>query len=160
MTTSTFTSEVDSFLMGSGGRSAKFLAHNDQVWGVVMSAEVRQQTDFTSGDLLFWDDGKPRMQLVVTLLTEEREDEDDDGLRRVYIKGQMTKAVAEAVRKAGAKGIREGGRLVVRYVDDIPPAKRGLSPTKKYVAKYESPTQEVQVPDEPDYDEDGVALPF
>lgn len=146
--------DADAFLMGSGGRSASFKDHGDQVWGVVMSAEVRQQTDFTSGDLLFWDDGKPRMQLVVTLLTEEREDDDDDGLRRVYIKGQMTKAVQEAVRKAGAKGLREGGRLVVRYVSDIPPAKRGLSPAKKYVAKYEPPTQEVMVPDEPEFDDE------
>lgn len=152
--------DADAFLMGSGGRSASFKDHGDQVWGVVMSAEVRQQTDFTSGDLLFWDDGKPRMQLVVTLLTEEREDDDDDGLRRVYIKGQMQKAVADAVRKAGAQGIREGGRLVVRYVEDIPATKRGLSPTKKYFARYEPPTQEVVVPDEPDFDANGAPLPF
>ena len=152
------TSEADSFLIGSGGRSAQFKDHGDQCFGTIMAAEVRQQTDFESGALLFWDDGKPKKQLVLTLLTDERSDEDDDGLRRVYIKGQMTKAVAEAVRKTGERGVREGGRLFVRYVKDAEPTRKGLSGAKQYIAKYQPPTYEVEVP--LDDDGDGDDLPF
>ena len=155
----THATDADSFLMGAGGRSAQFKSHGDQVFGTVMSAEMRQQVDLDTNQLAFWDDGNPKMQLVVTLLTEQHEDDDDDGLRKVYIKGQMQKAVADAVRKAGVKGIREGGRLVVRYVGDAEPIKKGFSGAKQFIAKYEAPTQEVMVP-EPEFDDNGDELPF
>src|ERR1051325_420828 len=140
------TTDADSFLMGAGGRSASFKNHGDQVWGVVMNAEMRQQINMDTNKLDFWEDGNPKMQLVVTLLTEEHADDDDDGLRKVYIRGQMQKAVADAVRKAGERGIREGGRLFVRYVDDAEPTRKGFSGAKQYFAKYEAPSREVVVP--------------
>lgn len=150
------TMDSDSFLMGAGGRSATFKNVNDQVDGVVMSYEMRQQTDPKTREVKTWNDGAPMMQLVVTLLTEEHTDDDDDGLRRLYIKGQMQMAVADAVRKAGARGIREGGRLFVRYTGDGQAARPGLSAPKHYFAKYQAPVQAVS-----EYDGDEPAdLPF
>lgn len=133
------TNEVDGFLEGQGGRSARFPNIGDQVWGEVVNARVVQQTDFDSGALLFWDDGNPRMQLVITLATQEQEDDEDDGVRRVYARGQMATAIAKAVRATGAK-LRPGGQLVVRYTQDGPaPSRKGMSPPKIYFAKYEPP---------------------
>jgi hypothetical protein len=142
------TSDVNDFLMGSGGRSASFKNEKDMVWGDVVHSEVRQQTDFDSGELLFWNDGKPRLQLVISLQTEEQDDEEDDGVRKVYAKGNMLKAIRAAIAKAGARGIENGGKLAVQYVGDGPKPPRGFPP-KLYGAKYEPPVYSTALPDDP-----------
>lgn len=150
--------DANNFLMGSGARSFKFEHLNDRVWGTVMSSELRQQTDFDTGQLLFWDDGKPRMQVVVTLLTELQEDDEDDQLRAIYVKGEMQKAVRAALVKAGARGLEDGGKLLVQYTGDGEPKRRGMSGAKLYYAKYEPPVQMTELPDQPD--DEGPAEPF
>ena len=60
-------------LLEGGGKSAKFETVGDTTKGQVVAAESRQQTDYTSGEPLTWDDGNPRMQLVITLATDERD---------------------------------------------------------------------------------------
>ncbi len=134
------TDDANAFLMGAGGKSAVFKSHGDQCWGTVVSSALRQQTDFESGDLKAWPDGNPMMQLQVTLQTEEQDDEDDDGLRNLYIRGQMQKAVSGAVLKSGERGIANGGLLMVRYVSDDEPRRQGMSGAKQYIAKYEAPS--------------------
>lgn len=136
------TQSADQFLMGGGVQSAKFENVGDSVAGDVHDEpEVRQQTDLSTGALKFWDDGRPQMQLVVTLKTSLHDDADDDGLRKLYIKGKyLTEAVREAVRKAGAKGLEVGGRLQVTYTGDGPQTKRGFNPPKLYRAEYARPT--------------------
>ena len=160
MTTET---DVNSVLMGSGGRSATFKTHGDQVWGEIVHSELRQQTDFDTNALLFWDDGKPRMQVVITLQTDEQTDDEDDGLRKVYAKGQMMRAIQQAVLKAGARGIADGGKLVVRYTGDAEPKRKGMSGEKQYFAKYVQPERTTVLPDQPTDDAppiDEDSLPF
>lgn len=140
------TIDPNSFLMGGGVPSAKFKNHGDEVWGVIVDASVRQQTDFETNEPLYWQDGTPRMQLVITLKTEQHEGPDDDGQRRVYAKGKMLNTIREAVKKAGAEGIAEGGKLLVRYVSDGEPKRRGMSGEKLYMAKYAMP--EVVIPED------------
>jgi len=147
--------EIDpnAFLMGAGGRSAKFEREGDTVVGYIQHTEVRQQTDIKDNRPLTWDDGSPRMQLVVTLETDDRDDDDDDGVRKLYVKGQMQKAVSDAVRKAGARGLAIGGKLGVKYVSTAEPKQRGFNGAKQYTAKYEAPTQPVSDGFEPDPDD-------
>jgi hypothetical protein len=131
--------DPNAWLMGGSVPSAKFETHGDTVTGVITDTpEVRPQTDFDSGQPLFWDDGKPKMQLVVTLATDQRDpgNADDDGTRRVYVKGKLQQAVAQAVRKAGAKGLEVGGTLTVTYVGDDEPKRKGMSGAKLYTAEY------------------------
>ena len=144
--------DPNSLIMGSGARSAKFINHKDEVWGIIMSAETRQQTEI-NGALKTYDDGNSMWQVVITLLTEQHEDDDDDGLRAVYAKGQMLKAIGDAVRKAGAKGIEDGGKLFVRYVGDAEPRQRGFNGAKQYIAKYDPPANTTEIPDQPDDDD-------
>lgn len=150
--------DVNSVLMGAGGRSASFKKHGDQVWGVVVGSDMRQQTDFDDGSLLFWDDGKPKMQIVISLLTDERDDDEDDGLRRVYVKvpSQFLKAMRDAITKTGAKGIEDGGKFLVRYMSDAEPTRRGKQGQKQYFCKYEPPTRATVLPSDggPDYEDD------
>ncbi|AHB79600.1 hypothetical protein PBI_VALIDUS_70 [Mycobacterium phage Validus] len=129
------------FLGGGGPASAKFKNVGDTVGGVIaVEPEQRQQTDMKTNEPLTWKDGSPRMQLVVTVQTDlnDPEIEDDDGLRRLFVKGEMRKAVQKAVIAAGAKGLDVGGELYVTFVGEG--EKQGnLSAPKLYRAEYRKP---------------------
>lgn len=149
--------DANALIMGSGARSASFKEINDQVWGTIMSSKVQQQRDI-DGKPKFYEDGNPMMHVVITLLTELAEDDEDDGLRAIYAKGQMLGAIRSAIVRAGARGLADGGKLVIRFTSEKPPTKRGFNPTKQYIAKYEPPANVTALPDEPYLDEED--LPF
>lgn len=140
-------SDVDDFLYGGGGKAAKFEEIGDKVSGFVLDAKVTQQTSMEDNQPLTWSDGSPRNQLVVTLQTDERGGEDDDGQRRIYAKGgryevasgtgsSMKDAIADALKKANAK-LSEGGKLTVAFTGMGKKTNRGFSAPKLYRALYE-----------------------
>jgi hypothetical protein len=138
------TSPIDpnAFLMGSGVKSASFAGTPPITYSgpIVAPPEVRQQTKLEDGTPLTFADGSPRLQLIVQIQTTERVDADDDGVRSLYIKANSQKAVADAVRKAGATGLEVGGVLTLTYTaDDLVNAKRGFTPPKLYAATYQPP---------------------
>jgi len=71
------------------------------------------------GALLFWDDGKPQWQLVVHIQTDQRVEEDDDGIRAIFVFGQLKKAVTDALKQAGVKKLEIGGHLYVKFTEQI-----------------------------------------
>lgn len=134
--------EANDFLMGGGSTAAKFDTIGTTVSGQITTPpRVEQQKDFTTGEPKIWNDGKPMQQLVVTVATTLRDPDvsDDDGTRAFYIKANMLKAVREAVRKSGAKGLEVGGTLAVTYTADGESTKRGFNPPKIYSATYTPP---------------------
>lgn len=141
---------ANDFLMSGGGKTAKFPEKGAKVRGKVLEAEPRQQRDFKTGELQTWDDGKPKMELVITLQTKESdpEDENDDGVRKLYASGQMLKAIREAVRPHG--GLATNGDLAVAYYDDGEQKVRGFHPPKLYKAQYEPPAQVTNLDDNDD----------
>ncbi|MFB7219374.1 hypothetical protein [Streptomyces sp. NPDC056227] len=129
---------ANDFLMGGGGApSASFPTPGTKIGGTITEQPTVQQQRDLDGKPKFWDDGNPQMQLVVTIQTEQRDPsiEDDDGRRRLFVKGQMKNAVADAVRAAGAPGLQVGGTLDVAYTHDGVP-KRGFNAPKQYAARY------------------------
>jgi hypothetical protein len=133
---------AEEFLMGGGIPSAKFDTIGTTVSGTIATRpEVVQQTDLDTGEPKFWNDGKPMMQLAVTIQTELRDPEipDDDGKRKFYVKAKLLEAVRAAIRTAGAKGLDVGGVLTVAYVADGEVKKRGHNPPKIYSATYQPP---------------------
>ena len=126
-----------------GARSFQFAHVGASVSGVIIDVGEQQQTDFESGLPAVWPDGKPKMMTVCTLQTELHEDQDDDGIRAVYLKGsakpetQSTMAAfLGAMRRAGlSKTIPDNTRLTLTYVGDGPKA-RGIAP-KLYSAVIE-----------------------
>jgi hypothetical protein len=139
--------DINTFLTSGGAKSFPFASIGDSIEGTIVDAEVRQQTSM-EGELLTWADGKPRMQVVITLQTELRDDdgkrdESDDGLRTIYAKGgkfdiakgegtSMRDAIAEAVK--GQK-LEEGDSLVVVH-SGMGVAKRGYQAPKLYTAGF------------------------
>lgn len=147
---------ANQFLLGSG-KSASFKEIGRTVSGVITEEpEVVQQRDFDSGELAYWDKEhqEPKLQLVITLATQERDSQDphDDGERRLFVaSSNMRKAIAAAVRAAGRNGLAVGGVLSVTYTGDGVKTGKG-NPPKEYAAQYVPPTGEVDV-------ETGQAVP-
>lgn len=138
---------ANDFLMGSGTKSAKFMGRNNPVqMTITRDPEVRQQTDFDSGELKTFKNGDPMMQLVVVGTTDQRDPDkpDDDGTRAFYIKGKHMKGVVgDAVRAAGARGLEVGGVLTMTWVSGGPRYEGDTTWTKEspkvYSAAYVKP---------------------
>jgi hypothetical protein len=137
--------DVNDFLFQGGAKAFQFNHVGDSVEGRVVSAEMRQQTSI-EGQKLTWDNGDPRMQLVITLKTSLHDKEDDDGLRTIYAKGgrydvqtgegsSMRDAIADAVTVMKEKRLEEGDELVVAFTGQGV-AKRGYSQPKLYTAGF------------------------
>ena len=150
--------DPNDFLFASGARSAKFENVGDTLKGVIVSAEVAQQTDPDNGTPKKWDDGRPVMQLIVTVQTDLREEDGDDGQRRIYAKGgnyevasgkgsAMLVAIREAIKKAGASKIAEGATLTVQHSGLGVKKKAAFNAPKLYVAKYEPAANAVDLDD-------------
>ena len=139
--------EANALLAGMGGRAAKFERVGDDTKGIILAVEVRPQTKMGTGEVLTFEDGTPRKQLVITLQTEEREDEDDDGVRKLYAKAEMTKAIRRV-----APSLAIGAKLAVRYTGDGEAAAKGWNAPKLFRAWYEAPAVTVPVGDDGDED--------
>jgi hypothetical protein len=133
--------DANEWLMSGGVPTAKFPSLGTTVHGTITDApQVRQQTDFDTGALLYWDDGNKREQLVINLQTDERDPAltNDDGVRATYVKGQNIKSLRDAIRAAGADGIEAGGYLWDTYVKDGV-AEGRKNPPKLHEYKYRGP---------------------
>lgn len=120
------TGDVDSFLSGGGAVTAKFPVIGHSYTGIVLSKRMEQQRDYDDPSILkTWKDGNPMMHAVVILHTDAvgtfdrdgnpEEVPEDDGSRALYVKGQLQKAIREAVRKSGAPTLELFGKLTVTH---------------------------------------------
>lgn len=141
-------SEADLFLSG-GAPSQKFPEVGARWGGTILSWEMTQQSDLTTGELKFWEDGKPKMQLVLTMQGEptgftwewngrsfdKKELHDDDGVRRLFVKGNMQQALGKAMRDARGR-VEIGAYAELVRTKDIAPNKKGYSPTQTFKAEW------------------------
>jgi hypothetical protein len=145
------TRDANDLLMQQGGKSFPFEKINDTVIGDVISAEVRQQTDVDTGEKLTWTDGSPRNQLVITLQTSLRSNDEDDGIRQIFAKGgkhdvaegegqSMKDAIAQAVRNGGGTGLNPGDHLAVAYTGNGVKKNRAFNAPKLYSASWKAAT--------------------
>lgn len=122
------------------------------VIGLIQKVEKIQQTDFVSKKPKFYDEEKtrPMYQYVFTLGTEERKDEDDDGTRRLYARGQMIGAIKNALGKAGVTDTPSalGGKLAVCWTG-YGEGKEGLNPPKLYQARFQATDATSDLANEP-----------
>lgn len=102
--------------------------------GVITDLETVQVRDFATGDPKFWDDGKPQLQIAVTLDTDYRdaEIEEDDGTRRVYLFGQKLTAAKQAMKEAGITKLEKGFTFTISLVGEKPAKVKGYNPVKLY----------------------------
>jgi hypothetical protein len=96
---------LDEVLSGGGAKSAftKDSPLGTTVTGTIIDASTNQIHDYMTGKPKTWDDGRPQMQIVVRVQTDQRVDADDDGVRGVYIKtwGPWKEALMAAIKAIG-----------------------------------------------------------
>lgn len=128
-------------LLLGGSPAVKFPEVGTVVRGKVLGQKKQQSKDMATGELKVWDDGTPVWEIVFTLATDDRDPaiEDDDGNRRLFARGQMLKAIGQALREAKWSRSLVGGTLAVKYQKDGEATRRGFSPPKVYAAKFEPP---------------------
>lgn len=148
--------DINDFLNGGGGKAFPFDNLGDTVKGTIVSMAKRQQNDMTTGKPKYWDNGDPVMMVVITLETDMREDDEDDGMRNVYLRGgkfdiaegkgtSSATAVRDAVKRSKApNGIEVGGTLSLQWSGNAP-KKGGHNPAKLYSAAYKPPTMNIDL---------------
>jgi hypothetical protein len=130
---------ADDFLMGGGGApSAKFPTVGTTVSGrITERPTVEQQRDTRRREQVLArrepDDAARRHPRRPT--ERDPSSPTTTARRRLFVKGQMKNAVADAVRAAGARGLEVGGVLTVTYTHGTA-TQRGFSPPKQYTAQY------------------------
>jgi hypothetical protein len=112
--------------------------------GLIVKQEIAQQTDFDSKKPFFWEDGRARKKVIITLQCQpdDTEAEDDDGMRSIHAKipSGIFVAIRDAVKEAGKKTLPVDGEhyLTVTYTGNAAQTaaekKQKRSPTKEFVA--------------------------
>lgn len=150
------TDEINAFLFGAGAKAFPFDNMGDMVSGKIVEMNKRQQTSIDDGTPQFWNNGDPKMMLVLTLQTELHDDDEDDGLRNIYLRGgnfevaqgkgtSSLTAVRDAVKRSGSKmGIEVGGTLTLQWTGTAP-KKGAYNPAKLYTAAYKAPSMAIDI---------------
>ena len=141
MTAAQMLDSIDS----QSSKSFKFQNPGDSVSGVIESVTASQMHVYDSLNQRptnqpdFFQDGSPKLQVIVTIDTglTDPSVEDDDGRRSIYIKGYgiQRRAWLQAIRNAGlrkASEIKPGDRFTAKFVGYDPQSKNPNNPAKMY----------------------------
>lgn len=138
------------FLMGGKVRSAfkKGDPIGLEIEGTITEPpRLSQQMDYDTNEPEVWADGNPKMQLVVTIQTDLNEPTEefpeDDGLRRLYVKGDLQKKIQKAVNDVKADNLEPGGKIRVKFTGlgpaGVSKSGKPLNPPRIHAAKYTPP---------------------
>ena len=113
--------------LSGGGTYLKWENPGTSYTGVITDVNLRQARKFESTDLDFWDDGTPKMQVVLQLATAYRDagNPEDDGSRSLSINlwsGQKKSLIA-ACKAAGVPEPEVGQTFTATHVSGIGNAK-------------------------------------
>jgi DNA-binding CsgD family transcriptional regulator len=129
--------EASDLLVGSSVQTLSFkdTGVGEGYEGTVLSArtvQVRNYEDPTK--LEFWDDGKPKLQIEVTLQTDYADptDPDDTGERRVFLFGQKLRAAQDEFRKKGLKKLEAGYQFKISLTGTKPSQNKRYNDVKLY----------------------------
>lgn len=129
-------SSISSFFSG-GGKTAKFPTIGTTVSGTITAVHPPEpQRDFTTQQEI---PGKTQVRIELSTDQRDPDIEFDDGSRSLYVKGWLTGAIGDALRKAGATEPQIGGTLTVTYTGDGTPSRPGFNGPKQYSATYAAP---------------------
>ena len=105
------------------------------VEGEIVEIRAEQQTDFTTGEPLYYPNGKPKPQVVIHLQTTLQDPDrvGDSGIRGVYVKGYNIGQLRLACRQAGVGDHPNvGDHLKATFARTQPAKTRGYNDAKIY----------------------------
>lgn len=156
-----FSNEAAAQFLQGGGVAAKWPKVGYVVEGTVTGWKMSQQTDYDTGEDLFWvgkkrvpapqvaaaDKNRPAMQLVMDLKGQptgetweglqniRRALPDDDGARVLYVRGGLQKALSKALKDSNGK-LEEGAFLRIERIADIPNPDKKKQAAHAYTATW------------------------
>jgi hypothetical protein len=142
---------MQQILFGGKGPKAAFAKGDPiglEVGGTVVGAPiVRQSTDLATGQPETWQDGNPKTEIVVVVQTNLRENADDDGQRRFFLResSDQLRAVSAALAAVGAPEIEEGGYLSIKYTGDGVAPRPGFNAPRLHTATYQRPNPQARL---------------
>jgi hypothetical protein len=104
----------------------------DSYTGVITDLETAQVRNYETGDPEFWEDGNPKLQIVVTLATEYGDDAEDDGERKVYLFGQKLQAAKAAMKEANVTKLEKGFTFTIAFAGEKPSSNKKYNNVKLY----------------------------
>lgn len=104
----------------------------DSYTGTITALETAQVRNYESGEPEFWEDGNPKLQIVVTLSTEYGDGAEDDGDRKVYLFGQKLQAAKQALKEAGLQKLELGSKFTITYSGTKPSSNKKYNDVKLY----------------------------
>lgn len=119
----------------------------DSFTGVITDLRTVQVRSYDSGEPEFWDDGKPKLQIEVTLATEYIDPtlDDDDGTRRVYLFGQKLAAAKQTMKAQGLSKLEKGFKFTITFVGEKPASNKKYNNVKLYGIELEPGTSNPDV---------------
>jgi hypothetical protein len=127
-----------------GAPSWKWGAPGDSAQGIITALGATQNRNMKTNELMFFPSGDPIMIALVTVQTGLHDPTlpADNGERTIWVSGRyMTKAVKDAIMRAGTRELEVGGWISVTYTHDGP-SERGNRPPRMFAAEYIPPTPE------------------
>jgi hypothetical protein len=106
----------------------------DSFTGTITDLRTVQVRSYDSGEPEFWDDGKPKLQIEVTLATDYLDPslDDDDGTRRVYLFGQKLAAAKQEMKAKGLSKLEKGMSFTISFVGEKPSSNKKYNNIKLY----------------------------
>lgn len=101
--------------------------------GTITGLRTVQVRNYETNEPEFWDDGKPKLQIEVTIATDMATgDPDDDGSRRVFLFGQKLRAAQDEMRKKGMKKLEMGSHFKISLSGTKPAQNKRYNDVKLY----------------------------
>ncbi|MFC9898551.1 hypothetical protein ACFVMC_33080 [Nocardia sp. NPDC127579] len=137
---------MTSFIMSEEPKVVRsaFSKHDEPgttVAGVVLGQQVTDQIDPKTKKAKTTSNGRVLQQAEVTILTRWQVDPDDDGRRKLFVKGNLQKAFRKAILAAGDDDLRVGATVTVTFTGTGQAFNADYSPPKLYSVKYEPPNE-------------------
>lgn len=119
----------------------------DAFTGIITELETAQVRNYESGEPEFWEDGNPKLQVVVTLATDYLDPsiDEDDGTRRVYLFGQKLAAARAAMKAAGMQKLEIGSKFTITFSGEKPSSNKKYNNVKIYEITLEKGTSKPAV---------------
>lgn len=115
--------------------------------GTITDLRTVQVRSYDTGEPEFWDDGKPKLQIEVTLATSylDASLEGDDGTRRVYLFGQKLAAAKQEMKNKGFSKLEKGMKFTISFVGEKPASNKKYNNVKLYGIELEQGTSNPEV---------------
>lgn len=119
----------------------------DAFTGTITDLRTVQVRSYDSGELEFWDDGKPKLQIEVTLATEYIDPtlDADDGTRRVYLFGQKLAAAKQEMKSKGLQKLEKDMKFTIKFTGTKPSSNKKYNDVKLYGIEIEEATSNSEV---------------